>query len=174
MIYEVLTKGLGHTVYVDHVYRNQMSGKFQHNIDNIINKCKIFILLNTINALSCTEVIREVKTAFPDGELNNHEFWIFRQKSDAVPLGTPQFKEHTKIDLTGYTQHFFSNENELARILIEKCRSRENYIFSSPRTNASTTYSLHSIQVKNSKASTDLNLDQLREDARIVPIIKTT
>src|SRR5438067_1093282 len=102
IMYDTLTKDLGKTVYVDHVYRNLMSGNFEDNIDNIIHKCKVFILLNTTNALSRYQVIREVKIAFPEGVQDNHEFWIFKEESVDVEFITPEFMNETKLDLSKY------------------------------------------------------------------------
>lgn len=168
-IHHVLTKDLGSRVYVNHVYRNKMSGKFRHNIDEIIAKCKIFILLNTIGALARPEVIREVKVAFPDGALDNHEFWILKQKSDEVPYVTAEFKDKTKIDLAEHTQPSFSNDSDLARIIMAKCyRKKRDYSSSLPRTNAPTIQPFYITFLKNqkSKLTTELNIDQLRDDAR--------
>lgn len=50
-IYDVLTKDRKHTVYVDHVFRKYQSGPFGPQRDEIIKKCRVFILLNTYSAL---------------------------------------------------------------------------------------------------------------------------
>jgi hypothetical protein len=64
-VYKVLHKDFGYTVYVNHILRDKMPGDYELNIDNIIENCKVFILLNTRGALSRPKVIREVKVAFP-------------------------------------------------------------------------------------------------------------
>ena len=49
-----------------------------------------------------------------------------------MPRSTHNFKEHTKIDLAEFTQSEFENSNELARIILRKCK--ENYILSEYKT----------------------------------------
>jgi hypothetical protein len=107
-VYKVLHRDFGHTVYVNHMVRDKMPGDYELNIDNIIENCKVFILLNTRGALSRPQVIREVKVAFPDGDLFRHEPWFFREKSDDVPFGTDRFKEETKLDLKQVHQPSFA------------------------------------------------------------------
>jgi len=52
----------GYRVFVAHIDRYKMKGKFrENNIDPIIDKCKIFILINTIDALDRSEVQREIQ-----------------------------------------------------------------------------------------------------------------
>jgi hypothetical protein len=74
MIYDTITKECGAKVYADHIFHDRMSGRFRAIIDEIIRKCRVFILLNTIDSLSRNEVIREVKIAFPEGVISGHEF----------------------------------------------------------------------------------------------------
>jgi hypothetical protein len=128
IIYDTITNECGSKVYVDHIIREQMSGPFRPIIDNIIKKSKVFILLNTIGTLSRSEVIREVKVAFPEGILDGHAFWVFRENKEDVPRGTPEFRKQTKIDLTEYTQPEFANTHELARLILRKCKG--NYVLS--------------------------------------------
>jgi hypothetical protein len=97
-VYKVIYNDFGRTVYVNHIVRDKMPGYFEANIENIIRNCKVFILVNTRGALSRPRVIKEVKTAFPDGNLFRHEPWVFRQDSDDVPYGTDEFREEAKID----------------------------------------------------------------------------
>ena len=37
----------GYKVYVNHIEKTRRSGKFRPDLDSIIRKCEIFILLNT-------------------------------------------------------------------------------------------------------------------------------
>jgi hypothetical protein len=83
-VYKVLHKDFGYTVYVNHILRDKMPGDYELNIDNIIENCKVFILLNTRGALSRSKVIREVKVAFPDGDLFRHEPWVFHKNDEIL------------------------------------------------------------------------------------------
>jgi hypothetical protein len=114
MVYDTITKDCKAKVYVDHIIRSRIAGRFRPILDNIIENCRVFILINTIGTLTRNEIFREVKVAFPNGALNGHEFWVFKQKGDNVPRGTSEFKAQTKIDLSEYTQPEFDNAYELS------------------------------------------------------------
>jgi hypothetical protein len=119
-------KDRGYTVYVNHVFRERASGKFRPDIDLLINKCMVFILLNTYDSLSRTEVIREDKVAFPNGNMNNHDFWIFRERrGDDAGRGDENFKSETNIDLSEFYQNDFENTSSLARQILRKCDGRK-------------------------------------------------
>lgn len=122
-IYRNLQKK-GYKVYVNHLEKIKRSGKFRPDIDKIIRKCMVFILLNTYEAIDRDEIIREVKVAFPGGVIQQ-EFWILREtgKGD-VPLVTEKFKRETSINLKDLRQDDFINEFDLVRTILRKCNAR--------------------------------------------------
>jgi tetratricopeptide (TPR) repeat protein len=125
-IHEILTKNYKLKVYVNHLYQNVNQGEFRNIIDKIIKNCKIFILINSKYALSRSEIVREIKVAFPNGNVTKHDFWIFRQKNTKVPLSTKEFNKETNIDLSKQNQPEFSTSEELKRIVDEVCEYNLN------------------------------------------------
>ncbi len=121
VIHKVLTE-LGYRVFVAHIRRPYISGDFRKFIDSVIDGCNTFVLINSLDALSREEIIREITHAFPNGDLSGHEFWIFRENNIDVPRGSDVFKNKTKIDLNNQNQSDFSNPSELARSVLRKCK----------------------------------------------------
>jgi tetratricopeptide (TPR) repeat protein len=175
-IYEVLAKDRSASVYVDHVLRKYQEGRFGLQRDEIIKKCRVFILLNTYSALARTEVIREVQTAYPNGIVTNHEFWIFRENHVAVSRGTREFAERTGIQLEKYTQHDFSTLGELTRILLVMYDYRKKSLLIPEKTmplltpqsmlsHLARTKSIAPSSIVSSTDSITVNPDDLREKA---------
>lgn len=105
-IYDTFTKARGYKVFVNHVYRDKYSGRLRDKIDSIIRKCKVFILINSYDALSREEVIREFKTGFSQGRMM-HDLWIVCEKRDDVPRVTPDFHSKTSMDISQFEQNDF-------------------------------------------------------------------
>jgi len=123
MIHRALTQR-GYKVFVAHVERDYISGNFRDVIDNVIDKCHTFILLNTLDTLSRPEVIREVQRAFPSGDITKHVFWIFRENEQDVPRSTIEFTEKTQINLSDHNQSDFSTDAHLARSVLRRCNKK--------------------------------------------------
>lgn len=112
-------------VFVAHVQRVLMEGDYRtENINPIIQKSKIFILINGKDALQREEIIHEVKVAFPEGDRTGHLFWIVKEKNSDIPFGDKDFNGKTKINLQSINQNEFETTSELARLITRKC---ENY-----------------------------------------------
>lgn len=120
-IRNVLWKDRKYKVFVYHILAHLTDGERQTIIDTIINKCKIFVLLNTYGSLDRDEVIREVKVAFPNGDFGEHKFWILRRDKFDQLYATPKFEQETKINLTKIYQDPFKNESELGEAILRKC-----------------------------------------------------
>lgn len=123
-VYKVL-KERGYKVFVAHIIRPLIEGDFEKVVDSVIKTCKIVILLNTVGSLERSQVIREMKTAFPDGKINDHEFWPYRNIRDVQNLD--EFKNKTRLELAKINQPYFSNAGDLARLLITRCESKRQY-----------------------------------------------
>lgn len=123
MVHRALTEK-GYKVFVAHIERPYMTGNFQNTIDDVIDNCQTFLLLNTLEALTRTEVIREVKQAFPNGKINKDKFWVFRENADDVPWNDSKFQQQTKIDLSKENQPTFNTDSDLARAVLRKCRQK--------------------------------------------------
>lgn len=124
-VHKTLTER-GYRVFVAHIQRPTIVGNFRDHVDKVIEKCGVFLLINTVGTLARNEVIREVCQAFPGGNLNNHEFWVFRESRDIVH-GTEDFKSKTGIDLTGINQPSFSSTGELVRNVIRRCENKKQF-----------------------------------------------
>jgi tetratricopeptide (TPR) repeat protein len=134
-VYDVLTKNYKLKVYVNHIFQNKNQGDFRYIIDEIIENCKIFILINSKYALSRSEVVREVKVAFPNGNTSKHDFWIFRKDDFNVPLSTEKFKKETNIDLSKKNQPKFTTNTDLKRIVDEVYDYKYNKNYVKPQNN---------------------------------------
>jgi tetratricopeptide (TPR) repeat protein len=168
-VYDILTKDFGYRVYANHIIRDKTPGDFELNIDKVIQKCKVFVLINSRGALSRNQVIREIKVAFPEGDLLTRELWIFREKSDDVPFGTEDFKMETNIDLKRIQQSPFVSPGGLGRAVHKLCQSRKKYITPSSRTAISPgvfLYTPRRLTLTVKATITDVNIDQLREEAK--------
>ena len=121
----------GSKAFVAHLERDKFSGDFQKYIDKKIEKCERFILIITKNALTRSEVIREVREAFPNGNTEKHDFWIFREDKDIIERTNENFETKTKIKLQKRNQHDFKHDSELATkvmSLFENRASLENIL----------------------------------------------
>ena len=128
-LYSALTDRRRYRVFAAHIKRDLMSGDFRGEyIDPIIKKSKIFILINSLDALNRSEVIREVKIAFPNGEIREHDFWVFREDKEDVKYVTDDFKNQTQISLENKNQNKFQNETDLVRIALRKCDNKRTYV----------------------------------------------
>lgn len=116
----------GYRVFVAHLRRPYLSGDFHQIVDSVIEKCKIFILINGIDALDRPEIIRETKIAFPNGNLKNHKLWIFRHSSQEIHRGHIKFTSETNIDLSLQMQIDFASVPELARAVTLKCKNEKS------------------------------------------------
>jgi hypothetical protein len=116
-----ILKEKGYSVYVAHKLRHLVQGNWVQLHDSIIRSCKIFVLINTIDALERPEIIREIKVAFPNGDTSTHSFWIFRDQKFDAPHNSPTFQQGTGIDLSKQSQAPFRNPSELNSTIILKC-----------------------------------------------------
>lgn len=116
----------GYRVFVAHLRRPYLSGDFRQIVDSIIKNCKIFVLINGIDALEREEVIRETKIAFPNNNFEQHKFWIFRDNNQEVPRGNDKFTIETNIDLSLQMQMDFTSLPDLARITTIKCKNEKS------------------------------------------------
>lgn len=120
-IHRALTRK-GYRVYVNHIEKQLNSGNFRNNIDRIINDVEVFVFVNTIDALTRTEIIREIKTRFPTGtDVDDQNFWVFRHDEEEVPRGTSEFTRETGIDLEKQNQSDFLTDSDVARKALAKC-----------------------------------------------------
>src|SRR5215207_9517436 len=101
--------------------RSVLEGKWREIHDNIIRTCKIFIFINTLEALESLEIMREISIAFPNGDTSKHSFWILRDKLNAA-LNSSAFQERTGINLASQNQAPFGNESDFNTIIIKRCR----------------------------------------------------
>ena len=106
----------GYKVFVAHLRRPFITGDFRETIDQVIDGCRIFLLINSLGALLRTEVIREISKSFPKGDLSNRDLWVFREGKEDVPKGTMEFQDKTGIDLSKINQWKFSTHAELVRV----------------------------------------------------------
>lgn len=90
----------GYSVYVAHMRRTLNEGNWSDLHDNIIRQCKIFLFINTLDALERPEVIRETTIVFPDGDTSIRSYWILRDESYEAPYNSPNFQQGTGIDLS--------------------------------------------------------------------------
>jgi len=125
-IYKALTRK-GYRVFVAHLQNSNMDGDFHQVIDNVINNCKIFTLILNYETLTQNEVIREINTAFPNGNIANPEdFWIFYKNVPDILRGSSEFTNETGIRLESLNQNDFSIRGELAEKTLRKCKERKN------------------------------------------------
>jgi len=122
-IYRVLTKN-GYRVFVAHLERPHRTGNFQEYVDNVIANCSTFIFINTINALTRPEVIREFQQAFPNGNLHAKDLWVFKHNMENIPYGSEQFKNDTNIDLSFQNQSPFKSPTDLAYAALTRCQKK--------------------------------------------------
>ncbi|MDQ3967269.1 MAG: hypothetical protein M3275_02605 [Thermoproteota archaeon] len=97
--------------------RSVLEGKWRQIHDNIIRRCKIFIFINTLEALESLEIMREISIAFPNGNTSKHSFWILIDKFSAA-LNSSAFEERTGINLASQNQARFGNESDFNTILL--------------------------------------------------------
>jgi hypothetical protein len=115
------------------VYINQMDGtqigNYRAFIDNVIDNCSIFILINSEGSLDRMEIIREVKRAFPNGVTNEPFLIVLKPDSPQVPFNTTKFQRETEIDFSIINQILFEIENKysLSRNLYD-CLEKEKII----------------------------------------------
>jgi plastocyanin len=122
-IYRVLTD-TGYKVFVAHLERPHRIGDFQEYVDKAISSSSTFIFINTIGALTRTEIIREFNESFPDGDLSTRDLWIFRHDREDVLYGSNYFKAQTKIDLSTQNQSPFTKIVDLAYSALSRCQRR--------------------------------------------------
>ncbi len=103
--------------FVAHIERPTFSGDFEHVVNAVISRCRFFILLISWGTLERAQVIRETRTAYPEGLKNRPKLFVFRQNN--VTRRSKFFMEETRIDIGRENQHDFRDDAELAsRILI--------------------------------------------------------
>ena len=122
-LYKILTRN-GYKVFVAHLERPKRSGDSEQYIDNVIENCTTFIFINTIEALTRLQVIREFQQSFPNGNLSTRDLWIFRHDMENVPYATEDFKKKTNIDLSVQNQSPFKLPAELAYSALTKCKKK--------------------------------------------------
>lgn len=72
------------TTFVSGLDKLYIEGKWEEFIDNVIRKCKIFVLLLTIDALESEQVRRELDQLRLKG-IDSKNFWIIRLDIPEVP-----------------------------------------------------------------------------------------
>lgn len=117
----VLQSKRNYKVFVAHVLGHLIKDDYRTAIDSYIDKCRVFLFVNTYDALRSDEIRREMTVAFPDGDTTKHAFWVVRYDNYGIPFGDPAFQEKTKIDLAKINQPPYKNEDELATIVLSKC-----------------------------------------------------
>jgi len=122
-IYRVLTRS-GYKVFVAHLERPYRTGNFEKYVDNAIASCSTFIFINTIDALTRPQVIREFQQSFPNGNLSTRNLWVFRHDMENIPHGSEQFKQETNIDLSLENQSPFKSLTELAYSALTRCKKK--------------------------------------------------
>jgi tetratricopeptide (TPR) repeat protein len=110
----------GYRVYVAHLQRAVNLGNWREFHNDVIRRCKIFLLINTLEALESDEIMREISIAFPGGDTSRHSFWIIRDRHNSA-LNSPAFQTRTGIDLSSQNQTPFSNESEFNTTVIRRC-----------------------------------------------------
>jgi hypothetical protein len=96
--------------------RPTFSGEFEQVINAAILRCRFFILLISVRTLERPDVIREIRTAYPEGLKNGPKLFVFRQNH--VKRRSTHFMERTGIDIGIQNQQDFRDDAELAsRIL---------------------------------------------------------
>src|SRR6266511_1359927 len=111
----------GYSVYAAHMLRPLLQGNWQEAHDNIIRKCKIFIFINTLEALESPEIVREMSVAFPNGDTSKHLFWIVRDERFNAAYNSATFQQGTGINLVKQNQASFRNESDFNSIIVAKC-----------------------------------------------------
>jgi len=125
---EYLVTRRGYRVFVAHIERHKMAGKFREDhIYPIIDSCPTFILLNTLDALDRSEIQKEIQRAFPNGNTSTKDFWIFRENINDVPFITENFKTNTGIELDNLNQDPFNTIQELTRTALRKCSNKKRF-----------------------------------------------
>jgi hypothetical protein len=104
--------------FVAHIERPTFSGDFEQKINDVILHCKYFILLINVGTLEREQVIRETRTAFPEGLKNRPKLFIFCQRQHNVKRRLSYFVERTGIDIRRENQHDYRNDSELASRVI--------------------------------------------------------
>jgi hypothetical protein len=123
---ETIRKNLrtyGINAFVAHIEKSRYVGNFQQKINNVIANCKYFILLINIDTLERDQVIRECKTAYPNGLTENPKFVIFREDLEDVERSSERFLVETGIDLSKENQQDFRNDSQLASRILSLCKS---------------------------------------------------
>ncbi|MCH7758622.1 MAG: TIR domain-containing protein [Thaumarchaeota archaeon] len=115
----------GYKVFVAHIERPRREGNFEEYVNNAIDSSHTFIFINTINALSRPQVIREFQQSFPNGDLTTRSLWIFKHDMEDVPHGSAEFKNQTNIDLSSENQSPFKSPAELAYSALSRCKKRK-------------------------------------------------
>jgi tetratricopeptide (TPR) repeat protein len=110
----------GYRVYVAHLQRAVNMGNWQEFHNAVIRQCRIFLFINTLEALESDEIMREISIAFPDGDTSRHSFWIIRDRHNSA-LNSPVFQTRTGKDLSSQNQAPFSNESEFNTTIIRRC-----------------------------------------------------
>lgn len=122
-IYDILTRN-GYKVFVAHLERPHRTGNFEEYVDNVIASCSTFIFINTIEALTRQQIIREFQQSFPDGNLSTRDLWIFKHDMENIQHGSEDFKNRTNIDLSLQNQSPFKLLPELAYAALTRCQKR--------------------------------------------------
>ena len=104
--------------FVAHIERPTFSGDFEQKINAVILRCKYFIMLINVGTLDREQVIRETRTAYPEGLKNRPKLFVFCQKQHNVKRRLNYFVERTGIDIRRENQHVFRNDSELASRVI--------------------------------------------------------
>lgn len=101
------------SAFVAHLERPGYTGNFETLIDNVINKCKYFVLLITVDTLERPQVIREFKTAYPYRMLYEKPKLVIFHDLNAQ-RSIPTFVQETGVEISKINQQDFRDSSELA------------------------------------------------------------
>ena len=125
-IHKALTRK-GYTVFVAHLQRPRLTGNFENGIDNIIQNCKVFVLVLSYEALTRPQIKREVQFANENGQFSDpQDFWIFHEDLIDVQRGSDEFVNETGVRLESWNQNDFLGTGKLASDALRKCNERRN------------------------------------------------
>ncbi len=110
--------------FVAHVERPPYVGSFEGRINSVIGNCRYFILLINIDTLGREQVIRECKTAYPNGLTESPKLVIFLEDLEHVERKSETFLKQTQIDISKENQHRFRTDSQLASRVSVLCIER--------------------------------------------------
>lgn len=110
--------------FVAHVEKPRYVGRFEERINSVIANCRYFILLINIDTLGREQVIRECKTAYPNGLTERPKLVIFLEDLEHVERQSETFLKQTQIDISKENQHKFRTNSQLASGVSVLCIER--------------------------------------------------